>query len=145
MSRDILEKNGFRHGNLWESRIVALLSVNVGLFHRRRVAGSTRESTCLGSRFRHARASGNSRAVGYKVVSRRRNAGRCKLRDARWALIADETSTGGISPRARDPGGAPWARLNEALTCPAKPCTCPRVINVTPSVPRGSRKSSGTP
>lgn len=35
-------------------------------------------------------------------------------------------------------------RLNEALTCPAKPCTCPRVINVTPPSVRGSSKSSGT-
>jgi len=35
-------------------------------------------------------------------------------------------------------------RLNEALTCPAKPCTCPRVINVTPASVRGPRKSSGT-
>lgn len=31
-----------------------------------------------------------------------------------------------------------WARLNEALTCPAKPCTCPCVINVTPPSVRSS-------
>lgn len=58
----------------------------------------------------------------------------------RRTLIADETSDF-IGIRA---GSGSWVRLNEALTCPAKPCTCPRVINVTPASVRGPRKSSGT-
>lgn len=69
----------------------------------------------------------------WSIFSRRRSLASWAVR---WALIVDETSTS--SEYARPAEGSE-VRLNEALTCPAKPCTCPRVINVTPPLVRGYR------
>lgn len=68
--------------------------------------------------------------IGSEVFSRR-NAHSLVSCAVRRVLIVEETPT---SSRIRAAAGFQEAevRLNEALTCPAKPCTCPRVINVTP-------------